>query len=46
MKLFLAEFQALKAGAGGDATTGWHFEETRGRNLSRNLLLGKLPIVS
>ena len=40
------EFQVLKAGAGGNATTGWHFEETPGRNLTRNLLLGKLPIVS
>ena len=46
MKLFLAEFQVLKAGAGGNATTGWHFEETPGRNLYKNLLLGKLPIVS
>ena len=45
-KIYLAEFQVLKAGAGGNATTGWHFEETPGRNLSKNLLLGKLPIVS
>ena len=40
------EFQVLKAGAGGNATTGWHFEEIPGRNSIRNLLLGKLSIVS